>query len=280
MRKRKKQNKLKAFIIIFLIVVAIAISAFGRFIYNSAREAYLASRQFYFTSDILTVNGAEYEYNNWGGADVYPIEFELYSYNNELSKIDYDLNYTVTCESLSPTKIECSIGSENGPTTADGTIYVSQNNTSKVTVYVKPIATITKGETVKFRITASTQEPYAKELSCEISLNITLGNTSYSIEDVQNRDYALLKLVNGNDTAVSIKLSFDPNILRLDLNDEIYPEMTATRHVTINGKQYISEVEFTLTKETAKNIKFYKVDKSQNYTYPSGDTTSAIVVNI
>ena len=45
-------------------------------------------------------------------------------------------------------------------------------------------------------------------------------------------------------------------------------------------KEYITKVEITLPKESAKNIKFYKVDKTQNYTYPSGSVDSAITVNI
>ena len=34
-----------------------------------------------------------------------------------------------------------------------------------------------------------------------------------------------------------------------------------------------------MDKESAKNIKFYKVDMSQDYTYPSGDTSCIISVN-
>ena len=46
------------------------------------------SKQFYFTSDILTPTGtATYTYNNWGGVSVYEIEFELYSYNNKIEKL-------------------------------------------------------------------------------------------------------------------------------------------------------------------------------------------------
>ena len=75
----------------------IAITAFGRYIYNTAREAYFLAEQFYFSSDILTMANPTYTYTNWGGSSVYQIEFELHSYVNELTKIDYDLGYTVSC---------------------------------------------------------------------------------------------------------------------------------------------------------------------------------------
>lgn len=279
MRKHKKLNKLKISIIIFLIVIAITISAFGRYIYNGLRDAYLTAKQFYFTSDILKVNGAKYEYDNCGGLDVYPIEFELYSYINKLTKLDYDLNYKITCESLKPDKITCSVGTEDGGTSAEGTIYVSQNNTEKVTIFVKPIAPISQDETVKLKITATTEEPYKKSLSCEISLKTSSHNITFSIDDVKNRDYAILKLVNGNGTTTLTNLKFDPNKIRIDSNDEICQEMTVKNTTTIDGKEYITELEFNLPRESAKNIKFYKVDKSQNYVYPKGTSKNEIIVN-
>ena len=105
MEKRKKLNKLKVSIVIIIVVLMIAITVFGRYIYNSAREAYFQAEQFYFTSDILTVNGSNYTYNNWGGSSVYKIEFELQSYTNELAKLDYDLEYTVTCSTSDTDKV-------------------------------------------------------------------------------------------------------------------------------------------------------------------------------
>ena len=103
---RHKFNKLKVIILVILIVLAFTISVFGRYIYNSVREAYFLAEQFYFTSDILTVNGSNYTYTNWGGASVYKIEFELQSYTNELAKLDYDLGYTVTCSTSDTDKIK------------------------------------------------------------------------------------------------------------------------------------------------------------------------------
>ena len=84
----------------------ISITVFGRYIYNSVRDAYFLAEQFYFSSDILTVNGSEYQYSNWGGTSVYQIEFELYSYTNEFAKLDYDLGYTVTCSTSDTDKIK------------------------------------------------------------------------------------------------------------------------------------------------------------------------------
>ena len=107
MKSGNKLNKLKVgIVVIILILIMFSITVLGRYIYNGAREAYFTARQFYFSSDILTVNGAEYQYNNWGGTSGYTIEFDLYSYLNSASKLDYDLDYTVTCTTSNPDKIK------------------------------------------------------------------------------------------------------------------------------------------------------------------------------
>lgn len=282
MKNGKRLNKLKVSIVIILVIIAFTTTVFGRYIYNSVREAYFTAKQFYFSSDILTVNGSNYQYNNWGGVDVYPIEFDLYSYNNKLSKLDYDLDYTVTCSTSDTEKIKCTINSydEDATNTATGTIYAT-TNTSRVVVFVTPIATINKNESVKIQVTASTTVPYQKTISCEFTIKVeTQGENTYEIEDVANRDYAMLKLTNANDTATQVTLQFNPSELRLDLNDEIYLDEENKVSVEIDSNGYVKKIIFNMKAETAKNVKFYKVNKTQNYTYPGVDDTSAIQVTI
>lgn len=284
MVKHKKINKVKIGISIFLIALVISITVFGRYIYNNIREAYFTSRQFFFTSNLLTIDNQTYTYENWGGIDVYEINLDLYSYANTLLRLDYDLEYQISCEALNPDKIRCSINSADGPTSTDGIIYAKidgkENNVSKITIYVTPLTQINKGDTVSVAIRASTQEPYQKEISCEVSLKIKEQTTNtYEIEDVANRNYAVLKLLNAQETALQYTLTFDPRVLRLDLNDEIYVNKVSATTTTVNGNQYVNKIVFNLDKESAKNVKFYKVDMSQNYTYPSGDTAPVINVS-
>ena len=144
---------------------------------------------------------------------------------------------------------------------------------------VTPKMQIEQNDIITIRIKASTQEPYQKEISCEISLRIqqVLAN-SYEIEDVANRNYLTLKIVNTHDTGGNVSLEFDPNVIRIDLNDEAYLNRVEGSEET-NADGYVEKFVFTMEKESAKNIKFYKVDMSQDYTYPSGDATSVIIVN-
>lgn len=278
MEKRRKLNKVKVGIVLFIIVFVFSISVFGRYIYNNLREAYLISRQFYFNSDILDINTSEYSYNNWGGIGTYEIEFDLYSYINKLEKLDYDLKYTLTCESLSTDKITCSIGTVDGGTTKNGIIYVSSNNTAREKILVTPTKNINIGETVYLLVKARTEDPYVKEISCKFSIMAsTQGLNSYKIEDVENRDYAILTLINENVTATQVTIEIlDTDILRIDSNDEIYQK---NKGIELEGS-YVKKIIFNMEAESSKNIKLYKVDKTQNYTYPGSNLENVISVRI
>lgn len=89
----RKLNKLKVTIAIFIIVLLVlTVTGFGRFLYNSVRDRYLASKNFYFTSNLLTTSNKTYEYDNWDGYGVYKIEIDLSSKDNDL-QVAKELNY-------------------------------------------------------------------------------------------------------------------------------------------------------------------------------------------
>ena len=224
MKEQRKLNKLKVSIVIIIFVLAFTISVFGRYLYNAAREAYFTVGQFYFSSDILTLAGAHYQYSNWDGEVSYPIEFELYSYMNDISRLDYDLDYTVTCTTEDSDKVKCTVNSNaSGATnTGTGTIYAT-SNVSTVVVFVTPITTINEGESVTVTVTASTSVPYEKSISCEFTLKVeNQATTIYSIDDAVGNEYALFELTNSSNSRIEYTLEFDPRELRLDMNDEIY----------------------------------------------------------
>ena len=284
MKKGRKLNKLKVTIAIIIVVLFFATFVFGRYIYNSAREAYFISKQFYFSSDILTVSGTLYQFDNWTGTDVYPIEFELRSYNNEISKLNYDLEYIVSCETDEPDKVQCTVNSygEGASSTGTGTIYAS-NNVSNVAIYVKPLVPIEENDSITIRVTARTEVPYQKELKCDFILKPRApAGVSYKIEDVANRDYAVLQIFNTADSGSNVVVDFNPTTLRVDSNDEIYVNriVDKTRTTNIGGSQYVNKFVFFMEKESTKYVKFYKVDKTQNYTYTGVSGTSAITVDV
>ena len=149
-------------------------------------------------------------------------------------------------------------------------------------IFVTPINQLESNETVTIDVTASTSVPYQKTISCKFILKPeTQGTNTYSIEDVVNREYAILKLTCPNDSS-TVTLEFNPNELRIDTNDEVYinRDDTLTETTTINGKLYVKKFVFDLPAETTRYVKFYKVDKTQNYTYPGVQAISPIKVTI
>lgn len=281
---KRKLNKFKVSIVVILFVLIFTITVFGRYIYNNAREAYFVARQFYFSSNILTVNGSNYQYDNWGGTSTYAIEFELYSYLNSLSKLDYDLGYTITCTTSDSDKVRVGINSDEAgaPTTITDVIPAS-TNTSKIGLFVTPIAEIAKNDSVKIQVTASTSVPYQKTISCEFTIKaVTQGENTYLIQDAVNQDYAILSLTCVNESGAQVTLEFDPSKLRIDMNDEVYINRIVEKDATstINGDIYVKKIVFNIDAETTKNVKFYKVDKTKNYTYPGVQPTSPIMVTI
>lgn len=170
---------------------------------------------------------------------------------------------------------------ENAPTTLTDTIPAS-TNTSKVGIFVTPIQPLASNETVTIEVTASTTVPYQKTISCTFTLKPELqGINEYSIQDAVNSEYAILKLTCPANEA-TVTLEFDPEELRIDSNDEIYinRDDTKTEYSTIDDKNYVKKIVFEMPAETTRYVKFYKVIKTQNYTYPRVQETSAIQVTI
>lgn len=126
-------------------------------------------------------------------------------------------------------------------------------------------------------VTASTSIPYEKTISCTFTLRAeTQGTNTYSIEDVVNRDYALLKLSCPNAEA-TVTIEIDPTKVRIDSNDEIYKNKTS---MTVDSNGLVNKIVFILPAETTRYVKFYKVDKTKDYTYPGFVGTHPIKVTI
>ena len=77
-----------------------------------------------------------------------------------------------------------------------------------------------------------------------------------------------------------VRLDFDPNIVRIDITDETYTNATNITTTTIDDKTYINGLTIDLDVETSDDLRFYKVDASQDYTYPNTNNNSIINVTV
>ena len=74
-----------------------------------------------------------------------------------------------------------------------------------------------------------------------------------------------------------INIEFDPNEILFDITNELYKEASNVETTVINGMTYVKAITFLIDASSSKDIRFYKVDVSKDYTYPDGSGTSSIV---
>lgn len=279
---KRKLNKKKVIICIIVLITLITMPTFGRYIYNSARDLYLKSQNFSFSSNLLTTSGRTYRYSNWSGVDNYEFDLQLYSYENELSLFTYDgdgLEYTLTCEveTINEKVVATAhIGSVDGEAT-DPSYIPNLTNVKDVKIYLVPTEHLKEGDTVKVTVTANTVSPYKKQISATFNIKVGNTNLSYSIQDSSTSIYATLKLINTKSTQNQITLTFDPSLVLIDTTDECYVNRISQTSRTISGVKYVNSVTFNMEAEDVKYIKFYKQSIDANYTYPGGTYGSMVV---
>ena len=278
-----KLNKKKIIICIVALITLITLPTFGRYVYNGARDLYLKSQNFSFSSNLLTATGKTYKYANWSGVDDYEINLQLYSYENELSLFTYEgngLTYTITCEVEDTTKATAHLETVAGESTE--TSYIpNTTNLKDIKIYLKPTENLQVGDTVKLNVTASTTVPYKKTIKATFNVKVTGQGITYSIEDEATSIYATLKLVNTKSEANTITLSWNPNIVVIDVTNEYYENRDKSKDtfVNVDGVEYVKSITFDMEPADVKNIRIYKKDINANYTYPGG-TYGSMVVSI
>ena len=300
-------NKKRILIISFLLLLLFGGVSFGRYSYKEIRDFYLATKKFYFNSDKLTEKGANYRIENWSGVGTYSVTVNMNSFdNNNLfseENINYDIEYDcstgVTCSSL-----------ENKNS---GVISTSQHTDSFTIVITVPTETVFEtGDMVVLNIRTKSTSPYEKELKGRFTLVVGQYGLSYEIEDSVNSPYLSIRITNTLDyyrvlesfdnynegtqidietylslseenkakcSSAIVNLSFDPNVIILDMTSEDYQKAINTGQEVINNHNYINRMSFKIDALSSETVKFYKADPSQNYTYPIVNDNSVITVS-
>ena len=293
--KRIKVHRIPKFkkkiLIVLIILLCLPISfTLGRFVYNKVLDLYFTSKNFFFESDKLTVDGAIYSLDYWNGVDPYNVVINLNSFkNNKLksnSDITYEINYTCSSE------IICN-------TTKDkGTIY-SDTNTDSLTITMTPNSTFKDGDSVVLKVEAKSLSPYEKTLSAEFELVVGKYGLSHEIVDNENDiylefkvtntldyytvrdafddysvgdrissdDYASLSTLNKDKCASAIvTLKFDPNVIYTDNNNTTFLNSYNVKTKKINNYDYINGFTFKMDSTSSTVVKFYKKDITKNFT--------------
>ena len=172
MRRKEKNNKnLKKIIIILSLIFIIlysmqAVKTFSIYVYNNVREFYLKSNNFYFYSDKLKLNKAEYSAKNWSGIEDYIININMNSMENNSVRCNSNIEYTIsyTCSD----NILCQLSKTKS------TIYAS-DNVDNFIVTITPKAELQTGDVVWLEVEATSTYPYVKTISGRFEISIRPG---------------------------------------------------------------------------------------------------------
>ncbi|MBR3163428.1 MAG: hypothetical protein IKF17_04960 [Clostridia bacterium] len=302
-----KNKQLLILIIILLFIVSFVV-VLARYVTNNVSDFFLRSKEFYFYSDKLEANTAVYQIDNWSGVDDYSIIINMNSRLNNLKATSYDIGYNITYNCTTDNAI-CQLSKQSG------TIY-SNTNTDFFTLTITPNTQLDTGDKVTVEIEATSTTEYTKKLKGRFTLVVGKENVTYEITDAANNPYMDLRITNtlsyytvreqfvvddttyqvnkkiDIDTYLSLSpenqekcssaivtIGFDPNVVLIDMTNEIYREATNIHTTTIAGKTYINEFTVTVDAISSKSLRFYKVDTTHNYSYPNSSNSMVLTIN-
>ncbi len=304
MKKKIKYKKIIILIMAILFLIFVG-PILAKFVTDTYHSYYLSSKHFYFTSNRLKKNNPTYLVNNWSGVGSFNIDVGLSSMKNSLVYSDYDIPYTIRC--VCPTGVTCSFDKTSS------TIYgADPNHADSVVLSVNPGRTYSENERLSIYIEASSTAPYVETIGAYFEYVVGKQGVTYEIEDEANRPYLILKITSAinfckvtsafltyqvNDIISSntyvtlspenklkcaskkIDLSFNPSVILLDTTSNIVDVSTYTTQ-TISSVDYINSLSFGIGPVSTMAIKFYKVNVSNNYTYPYENSSSVVTVNV
>ena len=299
--KKHKNTKKKVIVITVLILVISLATVFAGYVLNKSDDFYSRTKEFYFNSDRLAADMPVYKIENWSGVDDYLITINMNSKDNNLVAATYNINYQIsaTCSGNLVSQLSKPSG-----------VIPNTTNTDTFTLLISPNGLLQAGDTAYVEITATANSPYQKTLKARFNLVVGQEKISYEIIDRAGGEYLELSISNtlsyytvkqafggyivgdrinrdvystlsSADMAkcysAIVNLSFDPNVVLMDMTDLNYLNATNTGDILKGAYRYINNITFKVEASTSTKVRFYKVNTSQNYTYPNPGNGSPII---
>ena len=302
---RVSKRKIVLLYILIIILILWGVT-FARYAYMGLKNYFFQTKKFYFNCDKLSESGSNIEMTNWSGVGQYSITFNMNSYANNLLVSEEDIDYDIEYECSD--NVTCSVVDNK----ENGTIPKNRNTDSFTIIITVPTETILHDQDrVELKVKASSTSPYKKTLKGTFALVVGYYGLSYEIDDSRNSPYLNIRITNtldyyvvreafldysvGNQIDINtymglsddnkskcsssiIRLDFDPNKVLLDMTSSVYQDNIGVLTQRINNYDYIKSITFDIDAMSSKQIKFYKVDATKNYTYPNNDDNSIISV--
>lgn len=281
--KEKLNKKIRKFNIILILTILIVAIYFApkvltsaRYVFNATHENYFSSKDFYFSSDKLTIEGTEYQVtDNWTGASSHDIPVTVSSKENDKLFTLSDISYTIRCTSCSD-NIECT------PSKLSGTIVGKDNSGSNmdsfaITVTPKNNTPLNDGAVAWVNVLVTSTSPYIQELRGKLIIQVGTADVYYEIVDAVDSPYLTVNITNSQATAASVTLSYNPQNVLVDMTSHFYLDSTATTDQTLNGYLYLNTITSPVGALSTTSVKFYKNNPGNNYSYLSGSSGTPII---
>lgn len=280
--RKKRRNKTKANLILCIIILMIVIYitpkffSFAKYVYNVAYEHYLAAKDFYFTSDKLSLSHTEYEVtNNWSGAETYQVIVNMSSKRNDLAMTEADIEYTITYTCSD--NITCALDKSTSTIVGTGNNGVNED---AFTVNINPAngTALRDGEMAWVDITATATSPYSQTISGKLIFEVGTSDISYEIIDEVNSPYLTLNIINSTSESTNVTLSYNPEVVLLDMTSRFYLNSQTTYNTqTLNNYSYINNITSPVSALSTTSIKFFKTNASNNYSYLAGSQGTPVI---
>ena len=300
--KRRYNFKQILIIIGILLCVSSLVIIFGKYVTNSIKNFFLRSKEFYFYSDKLTEKNSTFQVENWSGVDDYVVTVNMNSRKNNIQVATYDIGYDI--------KYKCSENAICQLSKESGTIK-KETNTDFFNLTITPNKQLQTGDKVTVEIEATPTTGYKKTIKGKFTLVVGQENLTYQITDSKENPYMELRITNtisyyivdqafdnysvnqkididdylslsdeqkNKCHSAIIKVEFNPQEILLDNTSESYQKAINMETTEINGKTYIKSITLAIEAISSEDIRFYKVDVSQNYTYPNSNNKSVVTV--
>ena len=296
--KKKKLILIIAVLLVLFLASPIGVT-FSKYVLQNIKNYVMEANDFFFNSDKLVAGGITYEINNWGGATNVEIQFELNNHKNNILTSASDIEYTLstTCDS----GLVCNLSSNSG-------VIQKAEKTDDFTLVLVPNRVFDDNESVTVTVSATSSSPYVKTLSATFIVTVGRRGVDYEITDSVNSPYLIFTVTNSLDTykvitafgnysvgdtltteeylalsaankancaSIVVTLAFNPAVVIMDTTSDILKNATYTTN-NYNNIDYINSITFPVDVMTSQEIRFYKIDSSQNYTYPGVTQTSII----
>lgn len=295
-----KRNQI---IIVTLIALSLLsfIIIFGRYLTSNVSNFFVRSKEFYFFSDKLSEDNSIYQVDNWSGVDDYTITINMNSRLNNIESATYDIGYDIsyTCSD----NAICQLSKTQGIIKAD-------TNSDFFNLTITPNTQLKDGDKVIVDVVVNSTAPYKKTLKGRFTFVVGKEELTYQITDNSQDPYMLLSITNtltyytvkeafdsfhvgdridintylslsedkkSKCYSAEVKIEFNPREVLFDVTNSAYSDATNITTTNIDGKTYINGFTIKIDAISSREIRFYKVDVNQDYTYPNGSNDKSII---